>query len=107
MTTAVMPSIYHQDPRYFQLGDGKTWHRMTYAASRSFVTLGHKGQSQFNFSDVTGNFIAAGAANLYHPIEDRSWNDTTVRWGTQMMWDVLSDELKEFWPDIRDKLHRP
>jgi hypothetical protein len=106
MTTAVMPTILHQDPRYFQLGEGKTLHRAEYAATRSFVTFGRSGQSQFNYSDVTGNFIAAGAANLYHPAEDRSLTDTTLRWGTQMMWDVLSSELKEFWPDIRQKLHR-
>jgi len=28
------------------------------------------------------------------------------RWGMQVMWDTLSNELKEFWPDVRRKLHR-
>jgi len=107
MTTGVMPTLLHQDPRYFQLGEGSAWHRATYAASRSFVTLGRSGQSQFNYSDVTGNFIAAGVSNLYHPAEDRSWADTLTRWETQMLWDVLSDELKEFWPDIRRMIRRP
>ena len=106
MTTAVMPTLLHQDPRYFVLGVGGAWHRVAYAATRSFVTLDHSGHRQFNYSDVTGNAIAATAANLYHPVEDRSWSDTTARWGTQMMWDVLSDELKEFWPTIRHQVLR-
>ena len=107
LTTAIMPTVLHQDPRYFELGEGGAWHRTAYAATRSFVTLGRSGHSQFNYSDVTGNFIAAGISNLYHPAEDRSWSDTVTRWGTQMMWDVLSDELKEFWPDIRRRIRKP
>ena len=61
----------------------------------------------FNYSDVAGNGIAAAVSNLYHPSEDRSWSATLTRWGTQMMWDVLSDELKEFWPDIRRRIRKP
>ena len=106
LTTAVMPTLLHQDPRYFQLGEGKPWRRAWYATTRSFVTHGRSGHSQFNFSDVSGNFIAAAASNLYHPAEDRTWPDTLTRWGTQMMWDILSDDLKEFWPDIRRKIHK-
>jgi hypothetical protein len=107
LTTAIMPTLLHQDPRYFQLGEGSPWHRAGYAASRSLVTRSRSGHSQFNYSDVAGNFIAAGASNLYHPAEDRSWSDTLARWQTQMMWDILSDELKEFWPDIRRKIRKP
>jgi hypothetical protein len=107
MTTAVMPTLLHQDPRYFQLGEGSPLHRAEYAATRSFVTRGRSGHGQFNYSDVTGNFIAAAASNLYHPAEDRTWSGTLSRWGTQMMWDVLSSELKEFWPDIRRRIRKP
>ena len=106
LTTGVMPTLLHQDPRYFELGEGRAWHRAGYAATRSLVTLSRSGHSQFNYSDVIGNGIAASASNLYHPAEDRTVSATVSRWGTQMMWDVLSDELKEFWPDIRRKIHK-
>jgi hypothetical protein len=106
MTTGVMPTLLRQDPRYFELGEGSRWHRTVYAASRSFVTRSRSGKRQFNYSDVTGNAIASAVSNLYHPAEDRSVSDTVSRWETQMMWDVLSDELKEFWPDIRRKIHK-
>jgi hypothetical protein len=42
---------------------------------------------------------------LHYPSEDRSAVQTLVRWGTQVMWDAVSNELKEFWPDIRRKMH--
>ncbi len=107
MTTAIMPTLLHQDPRYFQLSEGSPWHRAGYAATRSFVTLARSGNSQFNYSDVAGNAVAATVSNLYHPAEDRSWSGTLTRWGTQMMWHVLSDELQEFWPDIRRRVRKP
>ena len=75
------------------------------ARNRRLEPMGHN--SQFNYSDVTGNAIAAGLSNLYHPVDDRSWPDTLMRWETQMMWDVLSSELKEFWPDIRRRIRKP
>jgi hypothetical protein len=50
--------------------------------------------------------VAAAISNLYYPPEARSPADTLTRWGTQIMWDTLSNELKEFWPDIRRKIHR-
>jgi hypothetical protein len=106
MTTAVMPSALGQDPRYFQLGQGSTWRRIGYAASRIVVTRGTSGASQFNLSEIGGNAFAAGMSNLYYPTGDRTLSANLTRWGMQIVWDSLSNELKEFWPDIRAKLHR-
>jgi hypothetical protein len=53
-----------------------------------------------------GNEAAAMFANVYYPRADRSVTTTLTRWGMQVMWDSLSNELKEFWPDIRRKIRR-
>jgi hypothetical protein len=105
LTTAVLPSVLHQDPRYFELGSGGFLHRFAYAASRSIVTRSDRGHAQFNVSELAGNGIAAGISNLYYPSADRTLTATLSRWGMQVMWDTLSNELKEFWPDVRQKLH--
>jgi hypothetical protein len=109
MTTSVAPSLLKQDPRYFQLGHGSIWHRAVYSASRMIVTRSDSGNRQFNYSEIGGNLVAAGISNLYHPQEDRTITNTMSVWGTDIMWDAVSDELKEFWPDIRRKLarHKP
>jgi hypothetical protein len=104
-TTGVLPSLLHQDPRYFQRGSGRILGRVGYAASRSVITRGDSGHAQFNFSEIGGNAVAAGISNLYYPEHDRTLNDTLSRWGMQVMWDTLSSELKEFWPDFRRMLH--
>jgi len=106
MTTAVVPSLTNQDPRYFRSGEGGVFHRLAYAASRSVVTRTRSGHSAFNISEVGGNLAAAGLSNLYYDASDRTVAGTMSRWGTQVMWDTVANELKEFWPDIHAKLRK-
>jgi hypothetical protein len=105
MTTAVLPSLLRQDPRYFQRGEGSALGRVGYAASRSVVIRGDSGHPQFNVSEIGGTAIAAGISNAYYPETERTLTATMSRWGLQLMWDALSNELKEFWPDVRRKMH--
>jgi hypothetical protein len=106
LTTAVMPSALGQDPRYYESGKGSLPRRLAYAASRSVITRGRSGQAQFNVSELGGNAIAAAVSNLYYTPSQRTVTGTLTRWGMQVMWDTLSNEMKEVWPDIRAKLHR-
>lgn len=105
LTTAVVPTIVRQDPRYFVLGEGGFWRRAGYAASRSVVTRGSAGNPQFNISEIGGNTAGAALSNLYYPSSNRSIGDTMQRAAMQVMWDTAANELKEFWPDIRRVMH--
>jgi len=105
MTTAIVPALFNQDPRYFARGEGSVARRLAYAASRVAVTRARDGRREFNISEIGGNAAAAGLSNLYHPANDRTFAGTLGRWGSQVMWDMLSNELKEFWPDVRNHLH--
>ena len=105
LTSAALPSLLHQDPRYFELGSGGVWRRAGYAASRIVVTRGDSGAPQFNVSELGGNMLAASISNVYYPAANRTLTGTLSRWGMQLLWDTLSNEMKEFWPDIRQKLH--
>jgi hypothetical protein len=105
MTGAILPSILHQDPRYFQMGKGKTWNRLTYSASRILITRSDSGHKQFNFSEVVGSALSAGISTYsYHPHSDRHISDVADVWGTQLGTDAITIVLKEFWPDIRRKI---
>jgi hypothetical protein len=50
--------------------------------------------------------IAAGISNAYYAPGDRTVGGTLARWGMQVLWDTVSNELKEFWPDIRRKMRK-
>lgn len=106
MTVGVYPSILKQDPRYFQLGHGSITHRTLYSISRIFWTRTDSGGHQFNYSEIVGNLTAAGISNIYHPAEDRTLTNTLSVWGTDVMWDTISNVAKEFWPDIHRKIHK-
>ena len=107
LTGAVLPTLLHQDPRFFQLGKGGFWHRTGYAISRIFVTRADSGGGQFNYSEILGSALSAGISTYsYHPRGDRTLPNTASVWGTQVGYDTLTLAVKEFWPDIRRKLQK-
>ncbi len=106
MVGAILPSILHQDPRYFQSGHGGFWRRTGHAVSRVFVTRTDAGGQQFNYSEVGGALVAAAISNYtYHPHSDRGFGNVSKTAGTQIGFDVGTYMLKEFWPDIRKHYH--
>jgi hypothetical protein len=106
LTTAVMPLATGQDPRYVVSGTGSLARRLGYAASRSVITADGSGHAQFNVSEIGGSAMAAALSNLYAPSTERTMTGTLTRWGMQLVWHTLSNELHEYWPDIRAKLQR-
>ena len=110
MTTAVFPSLLHEDPRYYQLGHGSISHRTFYSVSRLFVCRSDSGHVRFNYSESIGNAVAAGISNVYHAPEDRTWGSNLTTYAMLDMWDGLSNLMKEFWPDVHRKMqskHKP
>jgi hypothetical protein len=106
-TQAIFPSILHQDPRYFRLGQGGVKRRSLYAAERIFVTRSDSGRSQLNGSEFLGSSTAAVISTYsYHPKADRDLSTAASVWASEVGFDTLNNLLKEFWPDIRRKLHR-
>jgi len=105
-TEAIVPSVTHEDPRYYTLGHGGFFHRTAYALSRVVITKTDSGGKSFNYSEVAGNALEAGLSNAYYPAEERSFRKTAENWGTQLEAAALNNIAKEFWPDIRRHLLR-
>jgi hypothetical protein len=105
MTSAILPSVLKQDPRYYVLGHGGFWHRTSYALSRLIITRSDSGSSQFNASEIFGSASAAAISTYgYHPENDKTLGNAASVWGTQVAYDGLAFVVKEFWPDIRRKI---
>jgi hypothetical protein len=125
VTSAILPSILHQDPRFFQSSTGGFGHRAGYAVSRIFVTRTDSGHSQFNYSEIVGSALSAAiSTNSYHPrsfittrynpttgmltyvynASSRTLPNTASVWGTQVLYDTITILIKEFWPDIHRKM---
>jgi hypothetical protein len=107
MTSAIFPSVFHEDPRYFQLGKGTFMHRAGHAISWILITRTDSGHHQFNISEVFGSALAASISTYsYHPRTDKTLLNTAGVWGTEVSYDTLTIVLKEFWPDVRRKIRK-
>jgi hypothetical protein len=73
--SAILPSIFHQDPRYFYQGTGSFSSRSFHAISSAIVCRGDNGHTQFNFSRVLGYLAASSITTLYRPDENRGAAD--------------------------------
>ena len=102
--TGVYPSLLHQDPRYYRLGDGGFSHRMGYSVSRILVTRQDSGRQAFNISQILGSFTSSAIAVTYYPESQRDFSDVAERAGIQFAFDAGFNVLKEFYPDVRRKL---
>ena len=105
-TEAIVPALTHEDPRYYTLGYGGFFRRAEYALSRVVLTRKDSGSTSFNYSEIVGNGMEAGLANLYYPAQERSLHNTTVNWASQLEGAALNNLFREFWPDIRRKFLR-
>jgi len=104
MTTALFPTLLHEDPRYYQQGKGGFRRRAYHAVNRLFVTRTDSGHDRFNYSESIGNAVAAAISNIYHVPGDRTASRNATTFAFLIGYDGLSNGLKEFWPDIRRKV---
>lgn len=102
----VLPVALKEDPRYFRLGEGGTWHRVGYSLSRTVVTRTDSGNSRFNFSNIFGNIIAGGFSNLYYPQSDRGVGLTFQRAAVVTALGAVGGIGQEFLPDIDRMIFR-
>ncbi len=100
MTEGIVPSLLHQDPRYFRLGEGSGWSRARYALTRIFVARTDSGRNTFNFAEWGGNAAAVALSNAWYP-DTRDVSDNVQKLLIQCATDAFSNVLKEFWPDVK------
>jgi hypothetical protein len=68
---AILPSLLHQDPRYFYQGTGTVKSRTLHALSNPFICKGDNGHKQINFSSMGGDLISSSISNAYYPESNR------------------------------------
>jgi hypothetical protein len=68
---AVLPSLFHQDPRYFYQGEGSGKSRAIHAMMSPFLCKGDNGRTQFNISSIGGDLTSGALTNVYFPPSNR------------------------------------
>ena len=95
-----LPTVFHQDERYYAKGEGGFFKRAIYAATRILITPNYQGHNTFNASEVFGRGMAQAISLSYYPSADRTGGALAVKYGYAMGRDALTNVFREFWPDI-------
>jgi hypothetical protein len=102
-----LPTIFHEDERYYAKGQGGIFKRAIYAASRIVITPNYDGHNTFNAAEILGRGMAQGISTAYYPSHDRTAGALASKYAYALGRDALTNVFREFWPDIATHvLHR-
>ena len=94
--SAILPVLFHQDPRYFYMGSGGTGSRTWHAIRSVFVCRGDNGKPQPNYSHLLGSLTAGAVANAYHPAASRGLGLTFETFGITVGGNIAGNLFREF-----------
>ncbi len=98
--TFVIPSLLHDDPRYFVKLHADLGHRIGYAVSRLVVTRKDDGAETANWPGILAPLLAESLANSYLPTNERTAGKTFRRYGLRLGLTATGNLAKEYWPTI-------
>ena len=105
-TDAVFAPIFHDDPRYYELGpQHKFLNRVVYAATRVIITRSDSGTNRLNAPLLLGYGVAAGMNNLYYPDRDTGAKNTFESYAGSIGGAALGFEVNEFLDDALRLVH--
>ena len=93
---ALLPAIFHQDPRYFYKGTGSLHARFFYALKAAVIARGDNGRSEPSYSHILGSFAAGAISNLYYPSSSRGASLMAINGAVDLASYASENVLREF-----------
>jgi hypothetical protein len=95
-TDALLPSVFHQDPRYFRKGRGSVISRIWYAIESEGVTRSDSGNMTFNSSGLLGFGMSTALSNAWYPRSSITFTSTMERYGIKLGISAALNVMREF-----------
>ena len=97
----LMPSLLHEDTRYYALGDGHTVaRRALYVISREAVARTYGGSRTPNIAGLGGKVLTQVISRYYYPPSVAGFSVLATKFGYSIMREVAFSSIREFYPDI-------
>jgi hypothetical protein len=93
---AILPSVLHQDPRYFYQGTGSTKSRMLHALTAPLIAHGDNGHAQINVSSMGGDLATGALMNALYPASNRGAGLVFTSFGLATGERAINGVLQEF-----------
>lgn len=98
--TFLIPSIAHQDPRYYRMPGASIPRRLLHAVSHTVIAQNDDGSSMPNYATLLGYPINAEISNYYVPGIHADAPSTIARVATGLATDPVNNLIGEFLPDV-------
>jgi len=96
ISNAILPSLLHQDPRYFYQGSGTKKSRALHAMLAPVICKGDNGAWQPNYSQWGGSLIGYSISTAYYPASSRTATHVFQTFGIDMGLHVVGSLAQEF-----------
>lgn len=115
-TDAVVPAIFHQDPRYFRKGTGSAKSRIWWALRSELVGFSDRGPQMPNYAVLLGFAMSTALSNAYLPARNisagKSLEGYGIKFGTNFGFNLVHEyrgvaRMKQIIQQQTDKLTQP
>jgi hypothetical protein len=97
----LLPSLLHEDTRYYALGDGHTViRRALYVISREAVARTYGDRETPNLAGLGGKVLTQVISRYYYPPGAADFSVLATKFGYSIMREVAFTSIREFYPDI-------
>ncbi len=101
------PTLFHEDERYFAMGQGSFWKRAEYSGMSVFITPDYHGKNTFNWAEILGRGVSQAVSLTYYPSAVATPSSYFSKFGYAVGRDALTNVFREFYPDIARVVFRP
>jgi hypothetical protein len=95
-----LPSLLHEDTRYYAMGHGNVFVRALYVISRQGVTRTYGGRQTPNIAGLGGKVLTQLVSRQYYPAGATDFSVLATKFGYSAMRDVAFTSIREFYPQI-------
>ena len=96
----LLPSLLHEDTRYYALGHGSVLERSLYVISRQAVARTYGGRQTPNFAGLGGKVLTQVVSRYYYPPSATSFSALATKFGYSSMRDIGITAIREFYPEV-------
>lgn len=96
----------HEDPRFHYSNESGIWRRARYTTIHYFLVRTDAGTPIPAFSRFAGTYGASFIANAWYPESRANTSHALLRGTTAISSGLAWNMFREFWPDIKNSMHR-
>jgi hypothetical protein len=105
-TDGLLPTLFHQDPRFFRKGSGSVLSRTWWALRSEGVGYSDQGRAMPNYPIIIGFGLSTALSNAYSPASSNTLGSTMERYGVKFGVSFGLNLLREFGGLSRPEKHQ-